>query len=157
MTLQSTFVNPAYQSAAEIKRILSSDTYQLKPHSHLHLDKAWYLIPPQAKTKKQGPPFFHLGKFTFSWEIVDGLTYLSAGVHVEKGSASSTPTGDTWFWHTFMTRVKDGTFEKDLLHLSNSLDYKVIIQIDGHHGEKPNRISDTHREMKRAFQLRMPS
>lgn len=141
--MQSTFVNPAYIAAAEIKRILSSDTYQMKPHSHLHLDKAWYLIPPQTKNKKQGPPFYHLGKFTFSWKTVDGQTYLNAGVHIEKGSASSTPTGESWFWHTFMRRVKDGTFESDLLSLSKALDDKVVIQLDGHHGEKPNRISDT--------------
>jgi len=143
MDLQRTVTNPAYAAAVEIKRILSSDTYQLKPHSHLHLDQAWYLIPPQHKTKKQGPPFYHLGKFTASWKTVDGQTYLNAGVHIEKGSASSTPTGNTWFWHTFMRRVKDGTFENDLLNLSNTLEDKVVVQIDGHHGEKPNRISDT--------------
>lgn len=141
--MQSAFVSPAYTAAAEVKRILLSDAYQLKPHSHKHLDQAWYLIPPQHKTKMQGPPFYHLGKFTFSWKTVDGQTFLNAGVHVEKGSASSTPTGDTWFWHTFMRRVKDGTFESDLLNLSKTLEDKLVIQIDGHHGEKPNRISDT--------------
>ncbi|MGG1940405.1 hypothetical protein ABFY57_12015 [Paenibacillus polymyxa] len=141
--MPSTFVNPAYIAAAEVKRILSSDTYQLKPHSHKYLDQAWYLIPPQHKTKKQGPPFYHLGKFTFSWKTVDGQTFLNVGVHVEKGSASSTPTGDRWFWHTFMRRVKEGTFESDLLNLSKALGDKLVIQIDGHHGEKPNRISDT--------------
>ncbi|MGG0936979.1 hypothetical protein ABHN11_12825 [Brevibacillus centrosporus] len=141
--MQNTSANPAYQAATEVKRILSSDVYQLKPHYHKQLDGPWYLIPPQIKTKKQGPPYYHLGKFTFSCKTVKAEKYLSAGVHAEKGSASSTPTGDTWFWHTFMSRVKDGTFEDDLLRLAKSLDDKVIIQINGHHGEKPNRISDT--------------
>lgn len=42
-----------------------------------------------------------------------------------------------------MRRVKEGTFESDLLNLSKTLEDKLVIQIDGHHGEKPNRISDT--------------
>jgi|HigsolmetaAR203D_1030402.scaffolds.fasta_scaffold18071_1 hypothetical protein len=141
-----TFENPAYQAAREIKRILSSESFQLKPHSHHQLNGNWWLIPPQLKTKKQGPPFYHLGKFTFSVRNHKEKSFLRTGVHVEKGSEYSTPTGDTWFWHTFLRRVKEGTFESDLAKLSKKIGDEIYITIDGHQADKSCRLSYVWKE-----------
>jgi hypothetical protein len=80
-----------------IKGILSSEDYQLKPHYHKQLDRAWYLIPPRIKTKKLKSPYYHFGTFTFSVDEHKDEKYLFIGNHVEKGSLSSRPTGENWF------------------------------------------------------------